>query len=89
LILERVSRYGGRIDPTRRVSTLLEILGRHLHNGLEDDAAEHVSTLLEILDRYGWIRDSCIEEWEFQPFLRFYHSCGWLLWVFKFFFGFL
>ena len=25
----------------------------------------------------------------FQSFLRFYRSCGWLLWVFKFFFGFL
>jgi len=25
----------------------------------------------------------------FQPFLRFNGSCGWLLWVFKFFFGFL
>ena len=44
-----MSRYGGCIDPTRCVSTLLEILGRHLHNGLDGDAAEHVSTLLEIL----------------------------------------
>jgi hypothetical protein len=25
----------------------------------------------------------------FQPFLRFWGSCVWLLWVFKFFFGFL
>jgi hypothetical protein len=25
----------------------------------------------------------------FQPFLRFWGLCGWLLWVFKFFFGFL
>jgi hypothetical protein len=24
----------------------------------------------------------------FQPFLRFWGLCGWLLWVFKFFFGF-
>ena len=26
---------------------------------------------------------------EFQPFLRFWGLCVWLLWVFKFFFGFL
>ncbi len=35
------------------------------------------------------IIDSLDEEDMFQPFLRFYRSCGWLWWVFKFFFGFL
>ena len=39
--------------------------------------------------------DSCFvdvcadKECTFQPFLRFNGSCVWLLWVFKFFFGFL
>ena len=30
-----------------------------------------------------------IDTMRFQPFLRFNGSCVWLLWVFKFFFGFL
>jgi hypothetical protein len=37
--------------------------------------------------------ERCEEEgWRpavFQPFLRFWGLCVWLLWVFKFFFGFL
>ena len=33
--------------------------------------------------------ESYIENIEFQPFLRFWGLCGWLWWVFKFFFGFL
>ncbi|MFZ8838044.1 MAG: hypothetical protein ACO2PM_03755 [Pyrobaculum sp.] len=58
----------------------------HLVAGRRDRA---VSTLLEIQhggDVETHIRDSLDK---FQPFLRFNGSCVRLLWVFKFFFGFL
>ena len=49
-----------------------------------------LSTLLEILAMGSKLSS---EEMEsilfFQPFLRFWGLCGWFLWVFKFFFGFL
>jgi hypothetical protein len=70
------------------VSTLLEIRHRCILHHEPLAVRPGVSTLLEIrqsLDKFGnpkkWIL--------FQPFLRFDGSCVWLLWVFKFFFGFL
>ena len=46
-----------------------------------------VSTLLEILGRSVRKRRRRSVK-KFQPFLRFWGLCVWLLWVFKFFFGF-
>ncbi len=79
-----------RIDQVMRevkyvVSTLLEI--QPTLTELELYAQLHVSTLLEIQPsdgRSGFTTKSHL----FQPFLRFNGSRVWLLWVFKFFFGF-
>ena len=94
---------------TRRVSTLLEILGaggagggqadqRHVSTLLEilavikvggsSPSSRPVSTLLEILAERSSLCSAPTTHL-FQPFLRFWGLCGWLLWVFKFFFGFL
>ncbi len=72
----------------RRVSTLLEILHGLPRVGPPGLHGEGVSTLLEILPSHMHIRSRHTLS-TFQPFLRFYRSCFWLLWVFKFFFGFL
>ena len=61
---------------------LVELI-RHLGVG------HYVSTLLEILDEIVYDGKVFVARRGFQPFLRFWGSRIWFLWVFKFFFGFL
>ncbi len=74
--------------PSRIVSTLLEILGPA---GAYAGYAEAKFSFQPFLRFWRFDFDRLVRQFldgEFQPFLRFWGLCVWLLWFFKFFFGF-
>jgi hypothetical protein len=67
-----------------------EFSGLPVYVGVEEGYVYVKRTaLLEILVNGPPLAAAYSRQRAFQPFLRFLGSCGWLLWVFKFFFGFL
>ncbi len=69
------------------VSTLLEILLWKTRTASGGGSGSSFQPFLRFYS--GGAATTATASNTFQPFLRFYRSCGWLLWVFKFFFGFL
>ena len=70
------------------VSTLLEILAT-LQELIQLGYALKFQPFLRFWFDFYVGQDGEAIRYVFQPFLRFWGLCVWLLWVFKFFFGFL